>query len=194
MRNKKILTSILVVLMLSACGGKRAPLVKPVKVEGVNTNSVMEVVKQPIYSVNLIRKKIPENLKQLTQVYESPEDCNALFEELELLNVALGEDLIDKPSSKDGAFTLHLGQMLSKEVESNIPFNSVIKRLSGARKHEKERLSAQVRGKFRRSYLQGWSDAMQCQPKVVDAVDEVETIEAIEPVEKNINESSTSSN
>jgi len=59
--------------------------------------------------------------------------------------------------------------MLSKEVESNIPFNSVIKRLSGARKHEKERLSAQVRGKFRRSYLQGWSDAMKCDSKSLTA-------------------------
>jgi len=190
MRIQNSLVCFGVLLMLTACGGKRVP---SVKVEGANTTSIMEVVKQPIYSVNLIRKKIPENLKQLTQVYESPDDCVALRQELELLNVALGEDLIDKPSSKEGVLTLHLGQMLSKEVESNIPFNSIIKRLSGARKHEKERLSAQVRGKFRRSYLQGWSDAMKCQP-VVDTVEDIgvaRDVQTIEQDEELINQSAT---
>jgi len=62
--------------------------------------------------------------------------------------------------------------MLSDEVEANIPFNSLVKRLSGARKHEKKRLSAKLRGKARRSYLSGWADAMQCQ-KEVDSPSEV---------------------
>jgi len=65
MKRYSLLTSILVLLMLSACSNKKAP---SVKVDGVSTDSFMEVVKQPIYSVNLIRKKIPENLKQLTIV------------------------------------------------------------------------------------------------------------------------------
>ena len=194
MKIQSLLVCISILFMLAACSSKRVP---SVKVEGTNTSSIMEIVKQPIYSVNLIRKKIPENLKQLTEVYNSPNDCDALLQELELLNVALGEDLIDKPNSKEGVFTLHLGQMLSKEVESNIPFNSIIKRLSGARKHEKERLSAQVRGKFRRSYLQGWSDAMQCQPPIVDTVERAEAVEdvdTVESVEKIINKNSTDSN
>lgn len=169
---RKLLIAVLVLLMASGCANKRAQTVvekvnKPVKVEGVDRSSALEVVKQPIYSTNLIRKKIPENLKQLKHVYKAPEDCDALLQELELLNLALGEDLIDKPNPKDDVFTLDLGQMVSKEVESNIPFNSIIKRLSGARKHEKEILSAKTRGKSRRSYLQGWSDAMQCQRQLL---------------------------
>ena len=149
-------------MVLSACTSAKRK-VPSIKVDGVNSNSVLEAVKQPIYSANLIRKKIPESLKNITQVYGSPANCEALLEELTLLNLALGEDLIDKPSSEKDAFTVDLGQMLSKEVESNIPFNSIVKRLSGARKHEKAILSAKVRGKSRRSYLQGWSDAMGCQ-------------------------------
>ena len=180
MKFQNLLVGVLVLLILSGCSNKRAQTVvekvnKPVKVEGVDRGSALEVVKQPIYSTNLIRKKIPENLKQLKHVYKAPENCDALLQELELLNLALGEDLIDKPNPKDDVFTLDLGQMVSKEVESNIPFNSIVKRLSGARKHEKEMLSAKVRGKSRRSYLQGWSDAMQCQPQIVETVDKSES-------------------
>ena len=180
MKFQNLLVGVLVLLTLSGCSNKRAQTVvekvnKPVKVEGVDRGSALEVVKQPIYSTNLIRKKIPENLKQLKHVYKAPENCDALLQELELLNLALGEDLIDKPNPKDDVFTLDLGQMVSKEVESNIPFNSIVKRLSGARKHEKEMLSAKVRGKSRRSYLQGWSDAMQCQPQIVETVDKSES-------------------
>jgi len=165
MKFQNLLVGVLVLLTLSGCSNKRAQTVvekvnKPVKVEGVDRGSALEVVKQPIYSTNLIRKKIPENLKQLKHVYKAPENCDAL---------------LDKPNPKDDVFTLDLGQMVSKEVESNIPFNSIVKRLSGARKHEKEMLSAKVRGKSRRSYLQGWSDAMQCQPQIVETVDKSES-------------------
>jgi len=102
-------------------------------------------------------------LRDLKVAYQAPKNCEEYWQELELLNSVLGEDLTDKPNDKKDAFTLHVGQMLSDEVEANIPFNSIVKRLSGARKREKALLSAQVRGKTRRSYLKGWADAMQCE-------------------------------
>jgi len=156
-----IILFLLVIMSFGAgCSSRKVPTVN---IEGVNQRSFMEAVAQPIYSVNLMKKEIPQNLRDLTVVYQPPENCEAFSQELSLLNAALGEDLTDKPSDKGDTFTLNLGQMLSDEVESNIPFNSLVKRLSGARKHEKARLSAQVRGRARRSYINGWAHGRGCQ-------------------------------
>jgi len=148
--------------LLTACATKKMPDVPKLNIDGTHKGAFIEAVKQPIYSANLIKKEIPENLQNLTVVYEAPANCAEYVEELALLNEVLGEDFIDKSSDESDTFTLNLGQMLSDEIEANIPFNSMIKRLSGARKHEKKRLSAKVRGQARRSYLNGWADGMQC--------------------------------
>ena len=159
MNAKQLLTGILIIIILSACRHKPK---KTVKVGGVNKGSLTETVKQPIYSANLARKKIPESLKNITVAYQAPSSCDEFLLELELLNEALGVDYIDKENVGSDVFRLNLGQMLTDEVEASIPFNSIVKRLSGARKHEKATLSAQVRGKARRSYLKGWADAKGC--------------------------------
>lgn len=160
----RILTILLSLTLLSmtACSHKRK-----VKVEGANRGAFLEAAKQPIYSVNLIKKEIPENLVQLTVVYQAPRDCKEYWQELLLLNSALGDDLIDKKSGKNEAITIHLGQMLGKQVASTIPFNSIVKSLSGAKKHEKKRLSALVRGQARRSYLKGWAEGARCENEVL---------------------------
>lgn len=176
MTSNTILFLIFAMATLSACASKPVP---KVKVDGVKKESFYEAVKQPIYSTNLIKKEIPENLRNLKVVYQVPKNCAEYWQELELLNAALGEDLTDRPSGKKDVYTLDLGQMLSDEVESNIPFNSLVKRLSGARKHEKKRLSAKLRGKARRSYLSGWADAMECQKEALHA-NEYESLEDIE--------------
>ena len=160
MNAKQLLTAILIIMVLAACSHKPK---KTVKVDGVNKSSLTETVKQPIYSANLVRKKIPESLKNITAAYQAPNNCDEMLLELNMLNNALGEDYIDKENVGSDVFRLNLGQMLTDEVEASIPFNSIVKRLSGARKHEKATLSAQVRGKARRSYLKGWADAKGCQ-------------------------------
>ena len=163
MKIHTVILGLLLVIFLSACASasKKA---KSIKVGGVNKSSVLEAVKQPAYSANLIRKKVPESLSKLEKSYEVPNNCYSALKELSELDSALGPDLIDKAISKNNAFAVNVGQMLSKEVESSIPFNSVIKRLSGARKHEKAMLSAKVKGNARRSYLKGWLDAKGCSP------------------------------
>jgi len=147
------------ILLLSACTSmpKKIP---ELKVEQPDKESFVEAVKQPIYSVNLIREEIPEHLQSITQSYQAPKDCDEYQQELELLNNALGEDPVDQQNELDDVITLHLGKMIARGVESNIPFNSLIKSLSGAKKHEREVLAARVRGSARRSYLKGWAAAM----------------------------------
>ena len=155
---KSVLWFLLLMLVMNAgCATKRK-----VSVQGAKGGDFLEAVKQPIYSVNLIKKEIPAHLKALDQVYQAPENCSSAQEELLLLDEILGEDLIDKTSPGQEVITVHLGQMLGDQVASNIPFNSIIKSLSGAKKHEKKRLSAQIRGKARRSYLKGWVAAGNC--------------------------------
>lgn len=135
---------------------------KKVNVEGTDKEAFLEVVKQPIYSTNLIKKKIPKHLKELTVVYQAPNSCAEYQQELVLLDELLGEDIVDKEQAKRDAITLHIGQILGKQVISNIPFNSLVKSLSGAKKHEKARMSAFVKGQARRSYLKGWAQGVGC--------------------------------
>ena len=141
MRKSILLFLVFSILMTTGCASKRK-----VSVEGTQSTDLLEAVKQPIYSINLIKREIPQHLKELNEVYQAPKGCQEFWQELTLLNEILGEDLIDKTDSGQDAITLHLGQMLGKQVASNIPFNSIIKSLSGAKKHEKKRLSALVRG------------------------------------------------
>ena len=115
-----------------------------------------------MYSVNLIREEIPEHLKAISVSYKAPKHCLEYQVEMVLLNEALGEDPIDRVSDLDKVITLQLGSVIAREVESNIPFNSIIKRLSGAKKHEREVLAARLRGNARRSYLKGWAAAKPC--------------------------------
>lgn len=146
---------------ISACSNlpKEVP---ELKVEQPDADSFFEAVKQPIYSVNLIREEIPNDLKNITRSYQAPNGCAEYQEELVLLNSALGDDPVDQENDPDNVITLHLGKMIARGVESNIPFNSLIKTLSGAKKHERAMLAARVRGSARRSYLKGWAAAKNC--------------------------------
>lgn len=146
-------------LFISACANIPTEI-PDLKVEKPNKESLIDAAKQPIYSVNLIREEIPEHLKSITQSYQAPHNCDEYQEELNLLNHALGEDPVDTVNDSDEVITFHLGKMIASGVESNIPFNSIIKTLSGAKKHEREVLAARLRGSARRSYLKGWAAAM----------------------------------
>lgn len=159
-----ILSLLCSLLLISACSIslKKAP---KIKVEKPSQSSFLEAAKQPIYSTNLIRKKTPEHLKGITQSYQAPHSCGEYAEELILLNEALGVDPIDKASNDNEVVTLHFGRMISSQVESSIPFNSLIKTLSGAKKHERKMLAARLKGNARRSYLKGWAAAQNCVQK-----------------------------
>jgi len=148
-------------LVLSGClNSNKMP--KKVAVETPTTSTFLEALKQPIYSANLIRKDIPEELKNITKSYQAPSSCDSYMKELTILNDALGDDPIDQERDSEEVITLHLSKMITRQVESNIPFNSIIKSLSGAKKHERALLSAKVRGNARRSYLKGWGEAREC--------------------------------
>jgi len=146
-----------VLLFSTGCATK-----KKVGVDGAKKGDFLEAVKQPGYSVNLIKKDIPEHLKELDVVYQTPVSCTEYQQELVLLDELLGEDPIDKVDADNDTITLHIGQILGKQVSSSIPFNSLIESLSGAKKHEKKRLSALVKGQARRSFLKGWAQGKEC--------------------------------
>lgn len=136
-----------------------------VKVEQPDKSSFVEAAKQPIYSANLIRKEVPEYLKNINQSYKAPQSCVQYQEELLLLNDALGEDPIDQANDDDKVITLHFGKLVSRGVESSIPLNGLVKTISGAKKHERKVLAARLKGNARRSYLKGWAAAMNCEQK-----------------------------
>lgn len=133
----------------------------------------------PLEHLGLRKRDIPENLSKLSSdPYVTPQaECLAVKEELNLLAVQLGEDpAVVKPtlSARDeyleeGTNFLHdtvVGFVSSKT--DIIPVRGVVRRLTGASKHEKAVNRALEAGKLRRAYLRGYAEAkfgQACIPK-----------------------------
>lgn len=136
--------------------------VPKVEVEKPSRSTFIEAAKVPMYSVNLIREEIPEHLENITVSYQAPKNCLDYRVEMVLLDEALGEDPIDKTRDSNKVISLQLGKVIAREVESNIPFNGIIRSISGAKKHQRALLAARLKGNARRSYLKGWAAAKPC--------------------------------
>lgn len=133
-----------------------------VEVSKGSSDDVIKAAKDPIYDTNLIKKKIPEALKNIATVYQPPVNCTEYWRELAVLNEALGEDLVDTKMDVDDAKTINLTEAISSSLTPGIPLGSLVRSLSGAKKHELKRLNAIFRGKSRRSYIKGWASGRDC--------------------------------
>ena len=155
------------VLLLSLCIGVSActtstPKFKKIRATKGTSQDVINVAKEPIYDTNLIKRDIPEQLKGIEKVYQAPASCTEYWQELVALDEVLGQDMTDIKVEESDSFTVNLSQAVSKTLVPNLTFGSVVQSLSGAKKHERERLNAIFRGKSRRSYIKGWASGQDC--------------------------------
>jgi len=125
-------------------------------------------VKQPFRDLNLIREQSPEALvKAADEPYARPSDvsCASVNEELVALDAALGPDLDTAPASRKGQGLV--SEMLKGAL--NLPFRGVIRRVTGAHKHQQQLESAVVAGVARRGYLRGYAELKGCQTQMANA-------------------------
>lgn len=130
---------------------------------------------RPLEDLNVVRAEIPPVLKAARQSpYAMPGDggCEAIRTEVAALDAALGADL-DQPATPGnpgliergtGAVGDVAGDALRNAAGSIIPFQSWIRRLSGAERYAREVGAAIAAGGVRRAFLKGLGQAGGCAP------------------------------
>lgn len=143
------------------CGLGGAPAAQAFEAKTV-VDPITGAVKQPFRDLNLIREQSPEALmKAADEPYAKPQGgtCKAVNEELVALDAALGPDLDSDAEGRKGA------GMVSDLLKgaTKLPFSGVVRRVTGAHKHQQKLEAAVVAGVARRGYLRGVAEAKGCQ-------------------------------
>jgi len=142
------------------CGLGAAPAAQALEAKTV-VDPITGAVKQPFRDLNLIREQSPDALvKAADEPYAKPSSgsCHGVSEELAALDAALGPDL-------DAGVTTRKGSGMVSDLlkgATNIPFRGVVRRVTGAHKHQQKVEAAVVAGVARRGYLRGVAEARGC--------------------------------
>lgn len=178
---KRHLWLLLVTVGLTACSSGVDEAVSGITAEdnlAVETISgsvkgAMEAVKSPLVDLNITNTEIPTHLQLISgDPYSMPKplQCKVVKEELAQLDTLLGSDMDNQTAAEDdidyveeGASMLQSGAVgfVANKV-SIIPFRGIVRRITGAARHEKEYARAYETGKLRRAYLKGWNSALKC--------------------------------
>ena len=175
---------VLVALMLTACssGSHSDSLVDSVTSKpltaGPNGNGVtgtadaaFTAALSPLEDLGIRKRKIPPTLKQIAEnPYAMPAtlECDSLKQEMAQIDTLLGPD-VDQPKMALTAAEEYAqtgGEMAQDAVvgfvraQTNvIPLRSIVRRITGANKNEKEVNNAIQAGNLRRAYLRGLAEA-----------------------------------
>ena len=132
---------------------------KPPKRVAVDTDrqKLARSAQSPLYDLNVMRERIPDELREIGYVYafEPTADCRAIEAEVARLDGVLGPDPAEVTKEGDGTLTLETADALEQAIDSFVPFTGVIRYLSGATEHEKRLAAAYLRGEIRRAFLNG---------------------------------------
>lgn len=121
-----------------------------------------DVAMTPLRDLNLARDEIPEVLQEAAMAPYASErltDCDALTREIGRLTAVLGPDLDLEPDA-DGR--LSVGDVAKAAVDSFIPFQGIIREVTGAADHRRKFQAAILAGAVRRGYLKGLGDQRGC--------------------------------
>ncbi len=134
-------------------------------------NASFTAAMSPLEDLGIRKRDIPELLAQLKDnPYSPPSEmkCEVVKDEMAKLDVLLGVD-IDSPKAAltDTEEAIEFGNNIAtdavvgyvKGMVSIIPMRSIVRRVTGARKHEKAVQQARQAGSLRRAYLRGLADA-----------------------------------
>lgn len=119
----------------------------------------------PLRDVNLMRDKVPQALNGAKEApYLDPQkaSCAELAAMIAPLDKALGPDRGDGAKApKPGTSNMVFGAMadVTRDV---IPFRGVVRRITGAARHDQSVREAREAGQLRRAYLKGFASANGC--------------------------------
>lgn len=162
-------------VLLTACGSRGEVKPEP-------PDSAMEkAVKAPLVDLNLLRKKIPDVLRDARRApYRMPDiaTCDTLGLEIHNLDIALGADL-DQRIIGNGTDTLAAkgaeeagdaaADALKDLTTGWIPYRGWVRRLTGAERHSRELSRHIAAGLARRAYLKGLGQSQGCVPPAAPA-------------------------
>ena len=126
------------------------------------------VISQPFRDLGFMRDEIPAALQTASegpyaapaQLADGRADCAAISTEIAALDGALGPDLnVRLPARagvREGAGNLVRGAISSA---LKLPYRSVLRRLSGAERRDREMQDAMEAGMVRRAFLKGMQDS-----------------------------------
>lgn len=141
-----------------------APGKKPPRPVTERSHSLGAAVTSPLEDLNLKRTDIPE---VLVHAVEQPYDmkgltnCRAVGAEIGRLDAVLGPDR-DEPPPERRATTA--GDVARAGAEAVTPYRGLVRRLTGASKHQARLQEAINAGGARRGYLKGMGMRMNCAP------------------------------
>jgi len=125
---------------------------------------------QPLDDLNIDAKEIPPALvvaRRAPYAPPQPASCEEIAAEILALDRVLGPDF-DAPAEGDATRKSRYAKMndLAHSAAGGwIPFRSMVRWVSGADRHERDRISAVVGGAARRGYLKGLRDDKACAAK-----------------------------
>ena len=124
--------------------------------------SATDVAATPIDDLNLRSKKVPEVLiaaQDAPYSLRGLRTCAQFSRAITGLNAVLGDD-IDVAQAKGQR--VNTGRLAKSAIGSFIPFEGVIKEISGANAHERSVQSAIYAGSVRRAFLKGVGQTRGC--------------------------------
>lgn len=131
--------------------------------------SMVEAAATPLSDLNLVRKKIPDVLKDAAQApYALPADpsCNAVEVEIDELGEVLGltaisggKGLLSKGRNLAGGAAV---DAMRRTAQGIMPMRDWVRKLTGAEKYSQQVSEAISAGLMRRSYLIGFFVAKGC--------------------------------
>ncbi len=179
----RIISPLLLALCFTACSsGTGDHLVSNVTEKPLQSNqenpsvagtadAAFTAALSPLEDLGLRKRKIPTTLKEIADnPYAAPAtlECDNLKQEMAAIDKVLGPD-VDGPKvalTATEEYATTGGEMVQDAVvgvvraQTNIlPLRSIVRRITGANKHEKEVTQAIQAGNLRRAYLRGIAEA-----------------------------------
>jgi hypothetical protein len=154
---------MLLILGLIAIAGPTLAQTNTAVSQDAGTRSMESAAETPLRNANIVRQKIPPVvLTAMAAPYARPNPmtCQAIAAEVAALDRALGPDF----DAGGGRSNAHLGPTAMRVAANTlIPFQGVLRFVSGAEAHDREVVRAIIAGSARRSYLKGLGEARRCQ-------------------------------
>lgn len=130
--------------------------------QDAGTRSLESAAETPLRNANIVRQTIPPVvLAAMAAPYAHPKamTCQAIAGEVAALDAALGPDF----DAGGGKSNLRLVPSAMKVAANTlIPFQGVLRFVSGAEAHDRKVVRAIIAGSARRSYLKGLGEARRC--------------------------------
>jgi len=129
----------------------------------MDRDNITKSFQAPLYMLNIKKEDIPDHLPGPSETYVEPTSCLVAKVEYDNLNMMLGIDEAALEAEEFGMISLDASDAIESTITDFIPFEDVIKYVSGATKHEKKVAAAYFRGQIRRAYLRGYIHRNTCE-------------------------------